>query len=180
VIHLLAFVWGWADATFLPIAPDVLLTLLALRSLRTALIAALFATLGAVVGGAMTYDYANLHPASSREILVAIPGVSDRAVGIAGRNIERHGAGAIVLGPPYKVYAVQWAWQHRPLLPFLLATIAARGVRYLLSSLAAALIAAPLRRRVRERTLLMIHLVFWTALYTTTFASASAAMWRVP
>jgi hypothetical protein len=64
---------------------------------------------------------------------------------------------------------VQWAWQHRPLLPFLLVTIAARG----------ALIAASLRRRVRERTLVTIHLLFWTALYTTTFASASAAMWRV-
>jgi len=170
VIHLVAFLWGWADATFAPIAPDVLLTFLALRSLRVALAASLFAILGAVAGGAMTYDYANLHPASSREILVSIPGVSDRDVGIAGRNIERHGAGAIFLGPPYKVYAVQWAWQHRPLVPFLLATAAARGLRFLLSSVAAALVAAPLRRRVRERTLLTLHLLFWTAVYTVQFS----------
>lgn len=168
--YLLAFLWGWSDATFLPIAPDVLLTLLALRSLRVALVASLFATLGAVVGGAMAYDYANLHPASSREILVAIPGVDDRAIGAAGIQIEHRGAAAVFF-TPIKACAVQWAWQHRPLVPLLLAIIPARAIRFALASIAAALIAAPLRRRVRERTLITIHLFAWTAFYTIYFSA---------
>lgn len=131
MIHLLAFLWGWADATVSPIAPDVLLTLLAPK-----------------------------HRAPRRQRHRPRPAVATMRGG--GWRSRRS-------WPHRKVYAVQWAWQHRPLLPFLLVTIAARG----------ALIAASLRRRVRERTLVTIHLLFWTALYTTTFASASAAMWRV-
>ena len=68
MIFLVAFLWGWSEATLFFIVPDILLTLLALRSLRTALVACVWASVGAIVGGAMTYDYANLHPASSREI----------------------------------------------------------------------------------------------------------------
>jgi membrane protein YqaA with SNARE-associated domain len=174
VILLVAFVWGWSEATFFFIVPDVLLTLLALRSLRTALIACLWATVGAIVGGAMTYDYANLHPASSREILTSIPGISDPMIGEVGAQLEEHGASAVFLGPlrgiPYKIYAVQWAWQRRPLLEFLLVSIPARAIRFLLTTLLASAIAAPLRPRVRERTLVHIHLLAWTAFYTSYFA----------
>ena len=174
MIFLVAFLWGWSEATWFFIVPDVLLTLLALRSLRTALVACVWATVGAIVGGAMTYDYANLHPASSREILVMIPGISDRMIGDVGLQLERHGAAAVFAGPlrgiPYKIYAVQWAWQHRPLMELLLTSIPARAIRFVLTSVLAALIAAPLRRRMRERTLLHIHLLVWTAFYTAYFA----------
>ena len=173
MILLVAFLWGWSEATLFFIVPDVLLTLIALRSLRTALIACVWATFGAIVGGAMAWDYASLHPASSREIVVSIPGISDRMVGEVGTQIEQHGASAVFLGPlrgiPYKIYAVQWAWQHRPLLEFLLVSIPARAIRFVLTSVLAAIIAAPLRRRVRERTLIHIHLLAWTAFYTAYF-----------
>jgi hypothetical protein len=173
VIFLVAFLWGWSEATWFFIVPDVLLTLLALRSLRTALVACVWATIGAIVGGAMTVDYANLHPASSRAILVSIPGISDRMIGEAGVQIEQHGASAVFLGPlrgiPYKIYAVQWSWQHRPLLEFLLASIPARAIRFALTSVLASMIAAPLRARLRERTLVHIHLLAWTAFYTAYF-----------
>jgi membrane protein YqaA with SNARE-associated domain len=174
VIFLFAFLWGWSEATWFFIVPDVLLTLLALRSLRTALVACVWATVGAIVGGAMTYDYANLHPASSREILVMIPGISDRMIGEVGVQLERHGAAAVFAGPlrgiPYKIYAVQAAWQHRPLAEFLFASIPARAARFLLTTALASAVAALLRDRVRERTLLHIHLLAWTAFYTAYFA----------
>jgi len=184
VILLVAFLWGWAEATVFFIVPDVLLTLIALRSLRTALIAGVFATFGAIVGGAMAFDYANLHPASSREIVESIPGISDRMVGEVGTQIERHGASAVFLGPlrgiPYKIYAVQWAWQHRPLMTFLLASVPARAIRFVLTSVLAAMIAAPLRRRVRERTLITIHVVAWTAFYTVYFTAHASAQTTIP
>jgi membrane protein YqaA with SNARE-associated domain len=172
VIFVIAFVWGWSEATVFFIVPDVLLTLLALRSLRVALAACIWATLGAVVGGAMTYDYANLHPASSREILVMVPGISDRMIGEAGEQLEEHGDAALFyIGIPYKIYAVQAAWQRRPLVDFLLLSIPARAIRFVLISVLASIIAAPLRRRVRERTLIHIHLLAWSAFYAAYFAA---------
>jgi membrane protein YqaA with SNARE-associated domain len=175
VIFVVAFAWGWSEATVFFIVPDVLLTLLALRSPRMALAACLWATFGAVVGGAMTYDYANLHPASSREILVMIPGISDRLVGEVGEQFYEHGDAALFLGPlrgiPYKIYAVQAAWQRRPLVDFLLVSIPARAIRFVLTSVLASVIAAPLRRRVRERTLVHIHLLAWSAFYAAYFAA---------
>lgn len=172
MIFLFAFLWGWSEATFFFIVPDFLLTLLALRAPRVALTACLWATLGAVVGGAMTYDYATLHPASSREILVMIPGISDRMIGDAGNQLEEHGAAAVFIGPlrgiPYKIYAVQAAWQRRPLVEFLLVSIPARAIRFLLTTLLASAIAS--RLRLRERTLVHIHLLAWTAFYTAYFA----------
>ena len=44
-----------------------------------------------------------------------------------------------------------------------------RAIRFVLTSVLAAMIAAPLRRRVRERTLIHIHLLAWTAFYTAYF-----------
>jgi membrane protein YqaA with SNARE-associated domain len=165
-MFLLAFLWGSAEATVFFIVPDVFLTLLALK-------ASLFATLGALAGGAMAYDYAALHPSSSREILVSIPAVSDRMIGEVGTQIEQHGAAAVFLGPlrgiPYKIYAVQWAWQRRPLLELLIVSGPARAIRFVLTSILASMIAAPLRRRLRERTLIQIHLLAWTAFYTAYF-----------
>lgn len=171
MIFVVAFLWGWAEATWFFIAPDVLLTLLALRSPRTAFVACVWATVGAVAGGFMAYDYATLHPASSREVLVSIPGISDPMIGDAGARLDEHGDAAVFLpGIPYKVYAVQAAWQHRPLAAFLLASIPARALRFVLATALASAIAAPLRRRVRERTLIHIHLLVWTAIYTAYFA----------
>lgn len=175
MIFALALLWGWSEATVFFIVPDVLLTLLALRSLRIALKACALATLGAVIGGAMAYDYASLHPTSSREILVSIPAIDDRMLGTVGTQIEQHGAAAVFLGPvrgiPYKIYAVEWAWQHRPLLDLLLVTVPARAIRFVLTSALASLIAGALRERVRERTLVHIHLLAWTAFYSAYFAA---------
>ena len=56
-----------------------------------------------------------------------------------------------------------------PLAEFLLVSIPTRAIRFVLTSVLAAMIAAPLRRRVRERTLIHIHLLAWTAFYTAYF-----------
>src|SRR5439155_4621429 len=113
-----------------------------------------------------------------------IPGLSDPTVGEVGPQIEHHGPPAVFLGPrrgiPYKIYAVQWAWQHRPLPEFLLVSIPARAIRFVLTSVLAAVIAAPLRRRVRERTLVAIHVVVWTAFYTVYFTAVASAQTTIP
>src|ERR1043166_7561609 len=101
-----------------------------------------------------------------------IPGISDRMIGEAGDQLEEHGDAALFFaGIPYKVYAVQAAWQRRPLVEFLLVSIPARAIRFVLTTLLAAAIAKSLRKRLRERTLVHIHLLAWTAFYTAYFAT---------
>src|SRR5436190_634460 len=53
-----AVAWGFAEATLFFIVPDVLITLIALFSFKKSALAMLLATLGAVVGGALMFQWA--------------------------------------------------------------------------------------------------------------------------
>ena len=59
VANALAAIWGAAEATLFFIVPDVFLSWLALSDRRQALIACLYALLGALVGGT---DHVGLGP----------------------------------------------------------------------------------------------------------------------
>lgn len=62
---LMAGIWGFAEATFFFIIPDVILTLIAMHGLRRGMTACLIALFGAMLGGiviyfAATYDFAEI------------------------------------------------------------------------------------------------------------------------
>jgi len=83
---------------------------------------------------------------------------------------QKNGMAAVYLGPmsgtPYKIYAVEAPRFFRT-TPFLLATIPARGWRFVLVSFFAAGCAAILRRRCNKsvRQLTILHALAWTLFY---------------
>src|SRR5437868_15490498 len=72
-VLVLAFGWGLGEATFLFIVPDLLLTLIATRSLRSAIKASVAALAGALIGGAVVAAFAHIQPEPARAFLLHIP-----------------------------------------------------------------------------------------------------------
>lgn len=109
-VGLAAFVWGLAEATVFFIVPDVLLSFVALRSLRRAFTCCLLALAGALLGGVGMYWLGQQWPEAMTRLLDRIPAIAPPMLARVARELADSGALAIMLGPlsgtPYKAYAV--------------------------------------------------------------------------
>jgi membrane protein YqaA with SNARE-associated domain len=167
----LAFAWGLAEATLFFIVPDVLLTLIACRALKPALRATIAALVGALAGGALMYAFGVREPHTARAFLDHIPAISQELITSVAAQIDESGLIAVLLGPikgvPYKIFAVEWGARGGSFGGFLLISIPARYVRFVLAALAARGIARliePLtHRRAAIETLILA--VIWVAFY---------------
>jgi hypothetical protein len=166
-----AFLWGLAEATFFFIVPDVLLTWIATRSLRSSIQASLVALAGALVGGVAVVTFAAASPDRAHGLLLHIPGINLHLLERVSGQVDELGLLAVLFGPlkgiPYKIYAVEWGTRGGALLGFLLISIPARWVRFALSALLARAIAhliGPLTQR-RPRIEALILAIIWTAFY---------------
>jgi membrane protein YqaA with SNARE-associated domain len=135
-LNLLAFLWGFAEATLFFIVPDVLLSLIALGSRRRALVAAAFTVAGALFGGWLMYRLAALDASHVRSLLLAIPAISPGLPEQVRQQLDSLGYASLFVGAfsgvPYKIYATEAGAAALPLAPFLALTIPARALRFLL------------------------------------------------
>lgn len=164
--------WGLAEATLFFIVPDVLLTRLALRSGRRAIVACGWTLAGALAGGLVMYGWGAGDPDRAMRVLDAVPAIDREMIERVGVEIADDAA-AMLLGPlggvPYKIYAVQ-AGRHNVSVPlFLLISIPARGIRFVLTALIASAIATVVRRRFSQAACDRLHAVFWVGLYAWYF-----------
>lgn len=141
---LSALAWGFAEGVFLFLVPDVLLSFLALRGWRHALLSTLAVVVGAAV--AATYLYSTLHQygeAYARTLRVFwehLPGFRPAMQELAAQHLRDGGARGFTYGPssgiPYRLYVVE-AWRAGiPLRDVLLWTPIARLERIALAPLA--------------------------------------------
>jgi len=172
----LAFAWGLAEATFFFFVPDVLLTLIACRKLKTALFATIAALAGALAGGAFMFAFSFRDPDYARNFLDHIPAISSELITRVAAQINESGALAVLLGPikgiPYKIYAVNWGAQQRSLMSFMLMSIPARYVRFFVATIAARAIARIIEPVTHHRATieLLIVAVVWIAFYSVYFS----------
>jgi membrane protein YqaA with SNARE-associated domain len=165
-----AFLWGFAEATFFFIIPDVFLSLVAVFHWRGAWRHILCAMLGAVFGGALLYSWAAAQPAQARESILRVPFVRPEMLDRVDTGFRTIGLSALpvgsVTGVPYKLYAIE-APRFCGMKSFLLATPLARGVRFVLVTLIFGLVAGLLRHRlgVRNRNLLLLYAAAWIVTY---------------
>ena len=169
---VLAFTWGWAEASFLFLVPDVLLTLSACRSLRRAAHLAVLALAGAIMGGAMMYGCGARSPERARSFLSAVPGIDSALLDRVRSQIDRHGLTSVMIGPargiPYKIYAVEWGARRGGLAVFLLVSVPARLLRFFLTALIARATATALAGWTRRRP--AVELALWGAAWTAFYA----------
>lgn len=173
---ILAFAWGLAEATFFFIVPDVLLTLIACRALRPALKATVAALIGALAGGALMHAFAVREPHIARVFVDHIPAIGPELIATVANQINQDGLLAVLVGPiegiPYKIFAVEWGARAGSLAAFLLISIPARYVRFVLAALAARGIARLVEPLTHHRAAieLVILALIWTAFYSFYFA----------
>jgi membrane protein YqaA with SNARE-associated domain len=164
-----AFAWGLAEATVFFIVPDVLITRIALRDFRRALLACLFALVGSLIGGTVLWliaDY-DLGPRLLR-FYTYLPGINGDLVAHTGESVLDHGVGAVasgtLRGEPYKLFAVHAGVQNVSLPLFLAVSAVVRLARFVFTASLAWLAARALRGH-SPRVLIHLHALVWLAFY---------------
>jgi len=174
--QVVAFAWGFAEATLFFLLPDVFLTALAARNLHAAVRATLSALAGALLGGTLMYACGHAAPERARALLDAVPAVSPALLASVRAQLDAHGLLAMALGPvrgtPYKIYAVEWEARGGSLPAFLLVSVPARWLRFVLTTVAAAgamRVLAPWTGRSARVELTPVALA-WVGVYAVYFA----------
>jgi membrane protein YqaA with SNARE-associated domain len=172
---LLAVTWGFAEATLFFIVPDVLLTRIAiLRGRRRAFRACGWAVVGSIVGGVLVYYAAAMgHSTGLTRWFDWLPGITPSLMAQAHDGLEDHGVGVLFRGAwsgiPYKLYAMQAGAMHIGWMMFLLASVAARAVRFAATSLLAWVLAKTVLRFCSRAYLQAVHVAVWVAFYAFYF-----------
>ena len=171
---LVAAMWGFSEATLFFIVPDVFLTVVALRDRRTALRGCGAAVAGALAGGLLLYLWGRADPSGATSALLAVPAIGQAMIQDVRSDLASRGLAALFLGPlkgtPYKIYAVASGDMGIGLPLFLLVSVPARGIRFLIVTLTVSwasggpLASWPLgRKRV-------LAIALWTMFYAVYFA----------
>lgn len=176
-VSALAFAWGFAEATFFFIVPDVLLTLIACRALRPSIRATIAALIGALAGGSVMSMFAGSAPETARLFLDLVPAISPALIGRVSHQLNESGLLSVLLGPiqgiPYKIYAVEWGARGGSLVLFLVISIPARYVRFILAALISRAVARLLEPLTHHQAAIEVSILalIWIAFYVFYFAS---------
>jgi membrane protein YqaA with SNARE-associated domain len=172
----ISFVWGFCEASFFFLVPDIWLSRIAMTDFRQALKNTLFATIGALLGGLVVYMYGHAAFEETGRFLGMIPAISPDMIEDAGTDIAENGlmaalVGGIAQGMPYKIYAV-WAGHLAISLPlFLLASAVARLIRFFVVAGLFYAAARVLSAHLSAQSLLRLHAAVWILFYAGYFWS---------
>ncbi|QQK76115.1 hypothetical protein HUG15_11460 [Salicibibacter cibarius] len=167
-------VWGLAEATLFFIVPDVLITYGALSNrIRMVVRLCLWALGGALIGGCLMYIMGVWFADHTRQLLVMVPAIDDALIEDVRTQLRETGWQAIILGPtqgiPYKIYASYAAEADISLLLFLLISVPARVVRFLLAGLLVWGLSQWLLKPIWLHWKMITWLLFWLTFYSFYF-----------
>jgi hypothetical protein len=123
-----------------------------------------------MIAGMLLFNWASSDPEAAHQAVARVPFVTAGMFTHVQTGYQRHGLGALLLGPlsgtPYKIYAVE-APGFMSRAVFLWGTIPARGERFLLVWGGFGLLGNLLRRFRRGSVLQLVlwHGSFWIILY---------------
>jgi len=166
----LCLLWGFAEATFFFIIPDVLLSWAALSGVRRGSRTLIAIIAGSLLGGLFMFEWAVHAPAASTATVARVPFVRAAMFARVAQDFSAHGAPSMLRGPssgiPYKVYAVL-APPACNVSEFLLISVPARLERLALSWLAFTAIGWIFRKPLHQhrRILAVLFVAFWGATY---------------
>jgi len=171
--HGIAGAWGFAEATFLFVVPDVWTSWVGLRRPKRAVGTTVSALGGAMAGGALTYWWGRKVAAdTSRKALVRVPAVTEAMISEVEQEVAVSGAASLLRGPtrgvPYKLYARAAGLQRTSLGTFLAWSVPGRMIRFMVVTAAVSGIAAMGRRTfpgLSERSISAVFWMCWGAFY---------------
>jgi len=144
---LVAFAGGVAEATFVPVLPDVSVAVLGAAAPERIALLALWASAGSACGGVATYVAGAAF--GGERILRRTPLVTQRMRTWAAAEMRGTGTRALWpqpwTGVPFRVFGYQASESGLPFVPYLLASTASRAFRVVLAGGAVACAGAALR-----------------------------------
>lgn len=169
----IAFGWGFAEATFFFIVPDVFLTRVALTNLPRALWLSMVSVAGALIGGSLLWFIVAQGGATSVFHFFAwLPGISDQLIWRVGQEISHRGASALLLGAlhgqPLKLFVACGGVLKVPFGQFIAYAALARTGRFW----ATAILASACGRLLQGTSVKLrhqLHVLFWIAFYAVYF-----------
>lgn len=133
--NIIAFLWGFAEATLFFFVPDIALSVIALYGVDIGLEACIYALAGALVGGWVMYRWGEKKLDWLLSVFLKLPAIRNAELEQVVNGYKKNGILTVLWGPllgvPYKIYAV-YAHQFVSLASFMLISIPARVVRFVL------------------------------------------------
>lgn len=166
---------SFAESSFFPIPPDVMLAPMCLARMDRAWWFAALCTISSVAGGLLGYLIGRLAFGLIESWLMAssYAGVFTAAV----ESFNRYGAIYILLAGftpiPYKIFTISAGVVGMPILPFILGSVAGRGARFFL---VAGLIRM-LGESGVEKLRAWVDVIGWSVLVLTIVALATWKLW---
>ena len=184
--HGIAGAWGFAEATFFFVVPDVWTSWVGLRRPKSALGTTISALGGAMAGGVLTYCWGlKVAAKTSRKALRKVPAVTDAMISEVEQEIAGTGAASLLRGPtrgvPYKLYARAAGLQRTSLPAFLAWSVPGRLIRFMVVTVAVSGISAMVRRQfpeVSERRISTVFWICWGAFYAV-YIPLTSRRWSV-
>jgi membrane protein YqaA with SNARE-associated domain len=170
---LVGAAWGFAEATLFFLVPDIGLTFLAILAPGQAWAGCASAIAGALVGGAVMYAWGGRANARVDEVLLRLPAIDRKEIAAVRESVGRSRLGALFLGPlrgtPYKLYAVESGRRGLPFVRFLVVSIPARGIRFVIATALALWLAAGPLSAWSPASQAALALGFWIVFYAAYF-----------
>lgn len=164
-IRFVALAWGFAEATLFFVLPDVWISWVALRSTRDGLAASGWAVTGALIGGTVTYLFAQRDASVVLAVFDRLPAIGDALVARVAHELQAIGMLSVMIGPftgaPYKLYAAQAPAAGIALWELLAISVPARGLRFVLVALVFSTVAEWALPRIGVTRVRAAWLVFW-------------------
>ena len=167
--NIVAFIWGFAEATFFFIVPDVWTSRVALKNLKSAYQSCLYALLGALIGGTILFFIGKETPNFVYNLDI-VPGINNQMIQTVESNLEKTGLISMFFGVfqgiPYKLYAsLAYTTGNNNYWTFLLYSLLARAFRFVIVTSIAGLISLYLLKNINLNRKNQIHLGFWILFY---------------
>ena len=172
MIRIISFLWGFSEATIFFLVPDVYLTGVVLRAdLKKTFVALSYSLVGALLGGVLVYYFAFMYPLKTLDWFHHIPGISVKLIQNVRVNISADGLlsmfKGVFQGIPYKLFAAAWGEKGGDLSFFLLVSLAARGLRFIVSIVVTAFLKALSKKLFKNWNTWqwIIYGIFWFTFY---------------
>lgn len=175
VMMIIIFIWGFSEATWFFIIPDVILSLYALKTkkFKYILYANTVALTGAMLGGITIFMWSSFNSEYVETIMLSIPAVHEYMIEHVHNSMADSTFFALITGPlfgvPYKLFAAA-APEYTGIVLFLAVTIPARLLRFLAVSVIAYVLSHYVFKTMSMRVKIIIWLCVWIIVYVIYFS----------
>jgi membrane protein YqaA with SNARE-associated domain len=156
------FCLSFAESSFFPMPPDLLLIPMVLADRRRAFLIALVCTVGSVLGGMLGYTIGSLLYNSVGHWLISVYGSGDLDAFRAA--YAKYGQWIILLQGltpiPYKIVSIATGFAAFPFATFVLMSAITRGFRYFTEASLLYLFGDPIRAFIEKRFMLTLGVAF--------------------